>query len=997
MQQALKGTSTAMTQASAAGSKFSTSMNKVATGTTAAGAGLKRTRLGLSGVGTGAFVAGAALTAGFLKPLKSIISSAGAFQSAMNLVSVLTSVDKTSTAFTALEAKAKELGVTTQFTAVQAAEGMQFLAKTGLEANEVLTAIPSTLALAAAASIDLGRASDITTNILKGFRLSLEDLPGAVDILAATFSSSNTDIEQLAASFKKAGPVAAEFGQEFKDVAAVIGALGDAGIQAEESGVALRRMFINLQNDAAKSNSILRKFGISIQDDVTGQMRPLIDIFKDIEKAPLRPAERIKLFGARALAAAGIIENSVGGLDAFAKSISENVGRAAEIGAARLEGFDGAAKLLKSAMEGLGLAIAQSGVLDFFTRLVEKVTVVIRWMAALPKPILATIGVILTLGSALAAILVPLGLIAVGLSTLAPLFAPGALFAGVGVAASAVGAAFAALIIPVTLLVAAYLLLKDISFDLGGETVTLGNLVAEMGDSIVALGKEASLSWTLMKDSFNDMSSDISEESSGILDNLPSFNDFVASGIASFEIFGRVVAAVFVRIGKGLGGFASDLVDAFNSVPEAIKAAFDGDEATSAGEIIGSKFKNGFVKQFEGLSDEISAIVADSTAKAQSALSLLGQTDFVKRAAARPTGGAPDDPAATGKIGGGVSTPPPPKDVLTTFSDQQVKAAEAVQKLVNAVTPGTDAINMMAAATTTLNDAQQLGVITGGQNVAILQQIREEGAEGFLAGINPVTAAYRDQRIALEELAVASELFNLSEQEQIIASDLIKEKTEERLLQLDQFKEKLSLVDATRMGVQNGFEEFVKGLGTSFDIVSAATQKLGNLISSSLVTAITEGKFAFKDFATAVIKLIGDMIIQLIIQIALQAALKALGGGGGGGAANGANVGSQANNLSFATPGMAEGGPISGSVGQTFLVGEEGPELFVPKSTGDIVPNKQSAAMMQQKEAPPPVVNVSVVNVSDPNEVPDGMASSAGEKVIMNTVQKNAGVLKGIL
>jgi len=281
--------------------------------------------------------------------------------------------------------------------------------------------------------------------------------------------------------------------------------------------------------------------------------------------------------------------------------------------------------------------------------------------------------------------------------------------------------------------------------------------------------------------------------------------------------------------------------------------------------------------------------------------------------------------------------------------------------------------------------------------VAVLQKIRAEGAEGFLASINPVTAAYRDQRIALEELAVASELFNLSEQEQIIASDLIKEKTEERLLQLDQFKEKLSLVDATRMGVQNGFEEFVKGLGTSFDIVSAATQKLGNLISSSLVTAITEGKFAFKDFATAVIKLIGDMIIQLIIQIALQAALKALGGGGGGGAANGANVGSQANNLSFATPGMAEGGPISGSVGQTFLVGEEGPELFVPKSTGDIVPNKQSAAMMQQKEAPPPVVNVSVVNVSDPNEVPDGMASSAGEKVIMNTVQKNAGVLKGIL
>ena len=43
-------------------------------------------------------------------------------------------------------------------------------------------------------------------------------------------------------------------------------------------------------------------------------------------------------------------------------------------------------------------------------------------------------------------------------------------------------------------------------------------------------------------------------------------------------------------------------------------------------------------------------------------------------------------------------------------------------------------------------------------------------------------------------------------------------------------------------------------------------------------------------------------------------------------------------------PGQAAGGPVSS--GQAYVVGERGPELFIPNSSGNIVPNhKLSSAM----------------------------------------------------
>lgn len=98
-------------------------------------------------------------------------------------------------------------------------------------------------------------------------------------------------------------------------------------------------------------------------------------------------------------------------------------------------------------------------------------------------------------------------------------------------------------------------------------------------------------------------------------------------------------------------------------------------------------------------------------------------------------------------------------------------------------------------------------------------------------------------------------------------------------------------------------------------------------------------------------------------------------------AATGANLIGQIASVSFGG-GRALGGPVG--PGQKYLVGERGPEMFVPNTAGSIVPN---SAMTQQA---PPVVNVRNINAFDPAVLDDYLGSDSGDRTVMNVIQRNA-------
>jgi Flp pilus assembly pilin Flp len=73
--------------------------------------------------------------------------------------------------------------------------------------------------------------------------------------------------------------------------------------------------------------------------------------------------------------------------------------------------------------------------------------------------------------------------------------------------------------------------------------------------------------------------------------------------------------------------------------------------------------------------------------------------------------------------------------------------------------------------------------------------------------------------------------------------------------------------------------------------------------------------------------------------------------------------------------------------GRSYLVGENGPEMFVPRTAGTIAPN-------ESLQGSAPQVNVRNINVLDPSLIGDYLKTDSGEQLIMNVLQRNRGSLQ---
>jgi lambda family phage tail tape measure protein len=116
-----------------------------------------------------------------------------------------------------------------------------------------------------------------------------------------------------------------------------------------------------------------------------------------------------------------------------------------------------------------------------------------------------------------------------------------------------------------------------------------------------------------------------------------------------------------------------------------------------------------------------------------------------------------------------------------------------------------------------------------------------------------------------------------------------------------------------------------------------------NNMNSALDNFVKTGKLNFKDLAGSIIK---DLIaIQLKAQATQLFNMSGLGNIFGGGITSSAGNASSLSSYQNATGyTFADGGEPP--VGQASLVGERGPELFVPKQAGTVIPNNTLQSML---------------------------------------------------
>ena len=130
---------------------------------------LTKTKMGgLGNSFTGIMGKASALSAGFLGIAAAIRAVSGTIGTMANFGFEMSKVEAISGAtgqtLKEMTALAREMGATTMFTATEAAQGLKFLSMAGFDAQEAMKALPATLHLAQAGTIDLARAADISSN-----------------------------------------------------------------------------------------------------------------------------------------------------------------------------------------------------------------------------------------------------------------------------------------------------------------------------------------------------------------------------------------------------------------------------------------------------------------------------------------------------------------------------------------------------------------------------------------------------------------------------------------------------------------------------------------------------------------------------------------------------------------------------------------------------------------------------------------------------------------
>ena len=294
------------------------------------------------------------------------------FESQMAAVKAIVG-DLSDKEFQDLNDSAKELGRTTVFTATQVAVLQEEFARLGFTAPQILAAQTATLNLAAATGENLASAAAIAGSALKAFNLEAEQITRVTNVMGASFTGSALNLERFTQSMKFVAPIAKTAGFTIEETSAMLMTLADAGLHGSIAGNALKNIFLRLGD----ANSKLNK---NIGHTVQGLPQLIVEMQK-MKDATFGLTDATDLLDKRSAPAFLVLLRNIKELELNADILNKAEGDISRMAAIRLDTLAGDFALLKSAGEGLGLAIGET----FSFQLRQSTYNLTKWVSELTK------------------------------------------------------------------------------------------------------------------------------------------------------------------------------------------------------------------------------------------------------------------------------------------------------------------------------------------------------------------------------------------------------------------------------------------------------------------------------------------------------------------------------------------------------------------------------------------------------------------------------------
>lgn len=358
--------------------------------------GLDQASGALFATGAAATIAGGAIVAG----LGSSVKVAADFESQMAKVGAISGA--TGGQLSSLTETAKELGASTTKSASEVAVGMQNLAASGFEVNDIIGAMPGIIAASEAAQEDMAMTSETVAAALNAFGMEAKESSHIADVLAQSANQSAAGILDMQYSFKYAAPVAKMLGISLEELSAATGIMADSGIKGEQAGTSLRAALLRLSDPPKAAKNALTDLGVTIQDS-SGKMLPFHDIIGQVGKATegmgnaQKAAALSNIFGTEAVSGMlAVIEAGPDKLQKLTQGLKDSGGAAADTAKKMQDNLNGSLNQLSGSFETLQISVGNA-LIPMIRIIADGLGVLTDAFNALPGPVQTVLTVIVAL------------------------------------------------------------------------------------------------------------------------------------------------------------------------------------------------------------------------------------------------------------------------------------------------------------------------------------------------------------------------------------------------------------------------------------------------------------------------------------------------------------------------------------------------------------------------------------------------------------------------
>lgn len=323
---------------------------------------LGRLKTALISTGVGAFV----VLLGSLVTLFKKAADVGAdFEKSLSTLAAVTG--KTTEELISLNLQAKELGSSTQFTAIEVLALQTELAKLGFTIRDIENSTPAILDLSASLEVDLASAAELAGSVVRSFGLTTKETQKVVDVMALSTSASALNFEALKESLKVVAPAARATGVSIEKTSALLGVLANNGLKGSVAGTGLSKTFVELNK-----KGITLEQGIDKIKNSTNKLNTAIDL--------------VGVVGAKSFLS---LAESGEQINQLQKDFEGAEGAAKRMAEVRLDNLAGDTTKLSSAWEGFLLGLEdgdgiinkiQRGSVQFLTSSINALSLIIDYL-----------------------------------------------------------------------------------------------------------------------------------------------------------------------------------------------------------------------------------------------------------------------------------------------------------------------------------------------------------------------------------------------------------------------------------------------------------------------------------------------------------------------------------------------------------------------------------------------------------------------------------------